>query len=214
MWLGDGSCVRLRAEHKNHVLSYDFVEARLSNGRRIRFLNTIDEYDRTLIACVPRHSWRDNSVVDVLHEAFMAHGTPDYIRSDNGSEFIANKVRNYLSSAGVATLYIEPGSPWENGYCESFNSKMRDEFLNREVFETFYEVEVLTKEWMRYYNYERPHKFAWLQASGNPDGCSIGANIEVGTENGGRAVSVGNKEKLLNSKGTHFFEGNLFHYYK
>lgn len=157
LWLGDGSCVRMRAEYKNHVWSYDFVEDRLSNGRKIRFLNIVDEYDRTLIACVPRRSWRDNSVVDVLHEAFLTYGIPDYIRSDNGSEFLANKVRDYLSGAGVTTLYIEPGSPWENGYCESFNSKMRDEFLNREVFETWYEVEVLTREWIRYYNYERPH---------------------------------------------------------
>ena len=157
LWLGDGSCVRMRAEYKNHVWSYDFVEDRLSNGRKIRFLNIVDEYDRTLIACVPRRSWKDNSVIDVLHESFIKHGTPDYIRSDNGSEFIAHKVRDYLTSAEVGPLYIEPGSPWENGYCESFNSKMRDEFLNREIFETWHEVEVLTEKWIQYYNYERPH---------------------------------------------------------
>lgn len=157
IWLGDGSCVRMRPEHKNHVWSYDFIEDRLANGRKIRFLNIIDEFDRTLIACVPRRSWKDNSVIDVLHNAFLERGFPEYIRSDNGSEFIAEKVRNFLACAEVKTLYIEPGSPWENGYCESFNSKMRDEFLNGELFETWYEVEVLTKRWIHYYNYERPH---------------------------------------------------------
>lgn len=157
IWLGDGSCVRMRLKHKNHVWSYDFVEDQLSNGRKIRFLNAIDEFDRTLIACVPRRSWGGNSVVDVLHNAFHEHGFPEYIRSDNGSEFVAGKVRDFLSYAEVKTLYIEPGSPWENGYCESFNSKMRDEFLNGELFETWYEVEVLTKRWVQHYNYERPH---------------------------------------------------------
>jgi len=115
LWLGDGFCVRMRAEYKNHIWSYDFIEDRLSNGRKIRFLNIIDEYDRTLIACVPRRAWRDNSVIDVLHDSFLEHGASGYIRSDNGSEFIAHRVRDYLASAEVATLSIEPGSPWENG---------------------------------------------------------------------------------------------------
>lgn len=155
--MNDGSCVRLRPTHSNHVWSYDFVEDRLENGRKVRWLNLIDEYDRRLIACVPRRQWRGNAVVDVLADAFLACGFPEYIRSDNGSEFVAQKVRDFLAAAEVKTLYIEPGSPWENGYCESFNSKMRDEFLNRELFTTWYEVEVLTKRWVRHYNYERPH---------------------------------------------------------
>ncbi len=157
IWTRDGSCVRMRPQHANHVWSYDFVEDALANGRKVRWLNIIDEYDRRLIACVPRRTWRGNSVVDALSKAFLAYGCPEYIRSDNGSEFVSQKVRDYLATAEVQTLYIEPGSPWENGYCESFNSKMRDEFLNEEVFETWYEVEVLTKQWIRYYNYERPH---------------------------------------------------------
>lgn len=157
IWQKDGSCVRQRPQHSNHVWSYDFVEDRLENGRKVRWLNLIDEYDRRLIACVPRREWRGNAVVDVLRDAFVEHGFPEYIRSDNGGEFIAMKVREFLAAAGVQTLYIESGSPWENGYCESFNSKMRDEFLNRELFSTWYEVEVLTKRWIRYYNYERPH---------------------------------------------------------
>lgn len=157
IWSNDGSCIRLRPEYKNHVWSYDFVEDRLENGRRIRWLNIIDEYSRELVACVPKRSWAKDAVVEVLHDAFLAHGLPEYIRSDNGSEFISHQVRDYLKSAGVTTMYIEPGSPWENGYCESFNSKMRDEFLNLEVFETWHEVEVLTKQWIYEYNYCRPH---------------------------------------------------------
>ena len=157
IWLNDGSCVRMRPEHSNHVWSYDFVEDALANGRKIRWLNIIDEYDRRLIACIPRRSWRGNSVIDALGDAFLIHGYPEYIRSDNGSEFVSQKVREYLAAAEVQTLYIEPGSPWGNGCCESFNSKMRDEFLNGEIFETWYEVEVLTRQWINYYNNERPH---------------------------------------------------------
>ena len=157
IWANGGSCVRLRPEYENHVWSYDFVEDRFANGRRIRWLNIVDECTRKLIACVPARSWAGDAVIEVLYEAFLEHGFPDYIRSDNGSEFVAKKLRAFLGMAQVKTLYIEPGSPWENGYCESFNSKMRDEFLNMELFETWYEVEVLTKQWIRYYNYERPH---------------------------------------------------------
>lgn len=157
IWMKDGSCVRMRADHSNHVWSYDFVEDCLENKRKIRWLNIIDEYDRRLIACVPRREWRGNSVINVLSEAFLENGFPEYIRSDNGSEFIAKKVREFLAVAEVQTLYIEPGSPWENGYCESFNSKMRDEFLNMELFSTWYEVEVLTRRWIHYYNFKRPH---------------------------------------------------------
>ncbi len=95
--------------------------------------------------------------MDVLADLFIMKGTPGYIRSDNGTEFTANKLREWLKDLGVSTAYIEPGSPWENGYCESFNSKMRDEFLNRELFDTMVEVEVLTKLWVREYNTVRPH---------------------------------------------------------
>ena len=157
LWMKDGSCIRLRAEHKNHVWSYDFVEDKTSNGRKIRILNVIDEHSRECLASKPRRSWRNNDVIEVLADLMLIHGVPEYLRSDNGSEFTANKIRNWLSEIGVITAYIEPGSPWENGFIESFNSRMRDEFLNGEIFDTMYEAEVLIERWRRYYNEIRPH---------------------------------------------------------
>ena len=157
LWLNDGSCIRLRPEYRNHVWSYDFVEDRLKNGRKVRWLNIIDEYTRECLASLPRRHWKHTDVMNVLSELFIMKGTPDYIRSDNGSEFTANKLLEWLKSLGVGTAFIEPGSPWENGYCESFNGKMRDEFLNRELFDTMFELEVLTKLWVREYNTVRPH---------------------------------------------------------
>ena len=157
LWLNDGSCVRLRPEHKNHVWSYDFVHDRLSNGRQVRWLNIIDEYTRECLASIPQRSWRHNDVIDALSGLFVQHGCPGYLRSDNGSEFTAIHIREWLRDVGITTLYIEPGSPWENGYCESFNSKMRDEFLNMEIFDTMFEATVLTRMWVETYNTIRPH---------------------------------------------------------
>ena len=157
LWLNDGSCIRLRPEHKNHVWSYDFVEDRLTNGRRVRWLNIIDEYSRECLASVPRRSWRHQNVIETLADLFITRGGPAYIRSDNGSEFIATRLRDWLAEVGVATAYIEPGSPWENGYCESFNARMRDEFLNGEIFDTMAEAMVLTRRWVHAYNTVRPH---------------------------------------------------------
>ena len=157
LWLNDGSCIRLRPEYRNHVWSYDFVEDRLRNGKKVRWLNIIDEYTRECLASLPRRHWKHTDVMNVLSDLFIMKGTPGYIRSDNGTEFTANKLREWLKDLRVATAYIEPGSPWENGYCESFNSKMRDEFLNRELFDTMFEVEALTKLWVNEYNTVRPH---------------------------------------------------------
>jgi len=157
LWLTDGSCVRLRAEHKNHVWSYDFVEDQTMDGRKIRWLNIIDESSRECLASSPRRSWRNNDVIEALADVMLLKGTPEYIRSDNGSEFIAKKLREWLSKLGIITTYIEPGSPWENGYCESFNSRMRAEFLDGELFGNLYEAEELTRRWVRYYNEIRPH---------------------------------------------------------
>jgi len=157
LWLNDGSCVRLRPEHKNHVWSYDFVEDKTWDGKKLRFLNILEEHTRECLASIPRRSWRNNSVIEVLSDLMLRHGCPEYIRSDNGSEFTAKKLKEWLSDVGVITTYIEPGSPWENGYCESFNARMRDEFLNGELFGNLYEAEVLTKRWVNYYNTIRPH---------------------------------------------------------
>lgn len=129
LWLTDGSCVRLRPEHRNHVWSYDFVEDKTTDGRKLRILNIIDEHTRECLASVPRRSWNSGQVIELLANLMFHRGTPEYLRSDNGSEFTAKKIREWLQRAGMTTAYIEPGSPWENGYCESFNSRMRDEFF-------------------------------------------------------------------------------------
>ena len=157
LWLNDGSCIRLRPEYKNHVWSYDFVEDKTYNKKKVRFLNILDEHSRECIASIPRRSWRNNDVIEALSKLMILKGCPEYLRSDNGSEFTANKLRKWLSNVGVITAYIEPGSPWENGYIESFNARMRDEFLNGELFGNMYEAQVLTKRWVEYYNTTRPH---------------------------------------------------------
>ena len=127
------------------------------DGRKVRWLNIIDEYERVCLASVPRRSWRSTDVIEVLAEIMILRGCPEYIRSDNGPEFVARRLREWLNNLGIITTYIEPGSPWENGYIESFNSRMRDEFLNGELFGNIYEAQVLTQRWVRYYNEVRPH---------------------------------------------------------
>jgi len=157
IFLGDGSCVRLRATHENHVWSYDFVEDKTVDGRKIRFLNIIDEFTHECLAAVPARHFKAKDVIEVLADIMLERGCPEFIRSDNGPEFIALALRQWLTDLGVATAYIEPGSPWENGFIESFNSKMRDEYLNGELFGNMYEARVLTDRWVRYYNGIRPH---------------------------------------------------------
>ena len=133
LWLNDGSCVRLRPERANHVWSYDFVQDRTQGGRAFRMLCIIDEFTRRCLAIVVARRLRSDDVLHCLADLFVEHGPPEHIRSDNGPEFAAKAVRQWLGRLGVKTLFIEPGSPWENGYCESFNSKLRDE-LNRPGF--------------------------------------------------------------------------------
>ena len=157
LWLNDGSCVRLRPEYKNHVWSYDFVHDKTVDGKSIRILNIIDEYSRECLASVVRRRFRNNDIIEILSELMVSQGTPEYLRSDNGSEFTAKRLMKWLSDVGVITTFIEPGSPWENGYCESFNSRMRDEFLNGEMFGNLFEAKVLTQRWIKYYNTVRPH---------------------------------------------------------
>jgi transposase InsO family protein len=157
LWLNDGSCVRLRPMHRNHVWSYDFVADRTRDGRSMKMLTVIDEYSRECLAIVTERNLKSDDVLDCLTEMFIRHGAPEYIRSDNGSEFTAKVVRRWLSNIGVQTLYIEPGSPWENGYIESFNGKFRDELLNGEIFYTLKEAKTLIEKWRLEYNTFRPH---------------------------------------------------------
>jgi len=157
LWLNDGSCIRLRPEHKDHVWSYDFVMARTSDGKVFRMLNIIDEYSRECLRILVKRHITSQDVIDQLFELFIFRGIPEHIRSDNGPEFTAKAIRRWLNRVGVKTLFIEPGSPWENGYIESFNGKLRDELLNREIFTTLTEAKVLMEQWRREYNQVRPH---------------------------------------------------------
>ena len=130
---------------------------RTNDGRAFRILNIIDEFTRECLAMKVARRINSQTVIDELFKLFIFRGTPEYIRSDNGPEFTAKVVRNWLSRLGVKTLFIEPGSPWENGYIESFNGKVRDELLNREIFTTLEEAKVLLEQWKREYNHIRPH---------------------------------------------------------
>ena len=157
LWLNDGSCVRLRPEYRNHVWSYDFVADRTYDGRAFRTLNIIDEYTRECLCIKVAHKITAQDVLEVLFDLIVERGLPDHIRSDNGPEFTAKAVRDWLQRIGVKTLFIEPGSPWENGYIESFNGKFRDELLNGEIFTTLIEARVLVEHWRCEYNHLRPH---------------------------------------------------------
>ncbi len=157
LWLNDGSCVRRRPEYRDHVWSYDFVHARTRDGRPIRLLTIIDEYTRESLAIDVARRLRSDDVLARLTELFTNRGTPDFIRSDNGPEFTAEAVRDWLTRLGVRTLFIEPGSPWENGYVESFNGKLRDELLDGEIFDTLLEAKILIERWRVEYNTRRPH---------------------------------------------------------
>ncbi len=157
LWLNDGSCIRLRPQFKDHVWSYDFVIARTTDGRAFRILNIIDEYSRECLAILVKRHITSQDVIDQLFELIIFRGIPEHIRSDNGPEFTAKAVRKWLNRIGVKTLFIEPGSPWENGYIESFNGKLRDELLNREIFTTLTEASILIGQWRREYNQVRPH---------------------------------------------------------
>jgi transposase InsO family protein len=157
LWLADGSCIRLRPEHRNHVWAYDFVSETTHDGRKLRLLTVIDEYTRECLAIRVRRRMTSHDVLYALSELFLEYGIPEHIRSDNGPEFVAKAVRGWLGNLGVTTLFIEPGSPWENGYIESFNGKLRDELLNGELFYTLKEAQILIEHWRREYNHLRPH---------------------------------------------------------
>ena len=157
LWLNDGSCIRLRPERKDHVWSYDFLVERTSDGRALKILTVMDEYTRECLAIHVARKITAYEVIEQLADLFLTRGIPEHLRSDNGSEFTAQVIRGWLKRLGVQTLYIEPGSPWENGYIESFNGKLRDELLNREIFDTLHEAKVLVDRYRWEYNTLRPH---------------------------------------------------------
>jgi transposase InsO family protein len=157
LWLNEGSCIRRRAEYPNHVWSYDFVAERTQDGRPLKMLAVIDEYTRECLAIEIERSLKSVHVLECLGDLFVERGTPAYIRSDNGPEFTAKQVRDWLERLEVQTLFIEPGSPWENGYVESFIGKLRDELLNGEIFYTLEEAKYLVEQWRKEYNGVRPH---------------------------------------------------------
>jgi putative transposase len=157
LWWNGGSCICRRAKYANHVWSYDFVAERTHDGRAVGILSVVDEYTRECLALEVARSLKSQDVLRVLAELFVERGTPAYLRSDNGSEFTAKAVREWLGRLKVQTLFIAPGSPWENGYVESFNGKLRDELLNGEIFYTLREAKVIIERWRRFYNRERLH---------------------------------------------------------
>jgi putative transposase len=157
IWLADGSCIRLRAERPNHVWSYDFVEDRTYKGRKYRMLNLIDEFTHECLAIRVDRKLKSTDVIDLLSDQFILRGVPEHIRSDNGPEFVAKAVQDWIGAVGAKTAYIERGSPWENGFIESFNARLRDELLDGEIFYSLAEAKTVIESWRRHYNTERPH---------------------------------------------------------
>ena len=157
LWLTDGSCVRKRPEHKDDVWSFDFVYVRTHDKRSFRILTIIDEFSRESLATVVRRKFTSLDVIETLSELFITRGLPKYIRSDNGPEFTSKAIWKWLNNLEVGPLFIEPGSPWENGYKESFNGKLRDESLNGEIFYTLKKTKIMVERWWVHYNTKRPH---------------------------------------------------------
>ena len=181
LWLNDGSCVRLRPERANHVWSYDFVSAMTHDGRTLRLLVLIDEYTRECLAIRVARRLGSNEVIETLADVMLWRGIPEHIRSDNGPEFVAKELRKWLGQVGTGTLYIEPGSPWENGYCESFNGKLRDECLNGEIFYSLKEAQVVIEQWRVEYNTRRPHSALGYRPPA-PAACEIGGEKGCGKD--------------------------------
>lgn len=153
----DNSCIRQRAEYIDHVWSYDFVIDQTEDGRRLKMLPILDEFTRECLSIDVTRSITAKDVIATLEHLFVVRGVPAHIRSDNGPEFIADAIKRWLSDSGVGTLYIEPGSPWENAYIESFISHFEDELLNSELFGNVKEAKVLVEEYRLDYNHHRPH---------------------------------------------------------
>jgi transposase InsO family protein len=157
LWLNGGSCIRLRPERRNHVWSYDFVAAKTHDGRTLRLMTLIDEHTRECLAIRVARRINGFGVIETFADVMLKRGIPEHVRSDNGPEMTAKVVRTWLQQLGAKTLFIEPGSPWENGYCESFNGKLRDELLNGEIFYSLNEAKIVIERWRKHYNTKRPH---------------------------------------------------------
>lgn len=153
----DGSVIRLRPTHPNHIWAIDFVHDKLSNGRSYKMLTVLDEYTREALSVAVRPKMNANDVLDALHPLLMKHGKPEFIRSDNGPEFIAAHLQDWLKKVGIRPMQIYPGSPWENGYNERFNGTLRREVLNAEWFHSTKHAQVAINIWLRQYNQIRPH---------------------------------------------------------
>jgi len=153
----ENSCMKRAAEQPNHVWTYDFVADQTEDGRMLRFLSVVDEFTRESLALDVERSMGAAEVIAVLAKLIAERGSPQLLRSDNGGEFIAHRVQGWLAEVGIETAYIAPGSPWENAYVESFNGRLRDELLNRELFTSLAEAKLLAREYREQYNHRRPH---------------------------------------------------------
>ena len=187
LWLNDGSCVRLRPWSPNHVWAYDFVQARTHDGRAFRLLTVIDEYTRECLAIQVARQIRSDDVEQLLADLFVLRGPPEHLRSDHGPEFCAQALREWLGRIGVKTLYIQPGSPWENGYNESFNGKLRDELLDREIFLHLAGSEGVNRAVEATLQQGSTSQCSWLSSTGtgghgNPAAGREAAPTDLGTE--------------------------------
>jgi transposase InsO family protein len=151
------ACDKRAATERNDVWTWDFIHDRTVDGRQLKCLDILDEYTRECLCLEVERSFKADDVLELLTQLMGEHGIPKHIRSDNGSEFIAMEMQKWLKKMEVETLYIEPGAPWQNGYAESFNSRLRDEFLEMNYFYTLAEAKELTREWKKKYNTKRPH---------------------------------------------------------
>lgn len=186
------SCAVKKAEYPNHVWTYDFMKDQTENGRKLKLLTVLDEFTRESPAIKVDRSIRAKDVISVLEYLFMVRGAPKFIRSDNGSEFIANVIKKWLKEKHVETLYIAPGSPWENGYVESFNGTLRDDVLNRELFYSVKEAEVIVEEWRLEYNNHRPHSsLGYMTPAAYAASCNLPGSAALRLANC-RAKNVGN----------------------
>src|SRR5215213_551425 len=184
----ENGCTRRRAESRNHVWSYDFVMDETEEGRRLKMMPIVDEYSRECLSIEVERSITAEDVVETLASLFCRRGEPEFIRSDNGPEFIAKAIKRWLEVSGVGTLYIEPGSPWENAYSETFISRFGDELLKREVFADLLEAKVLVEDYRGHYNHHRPHSALGYQT---PAEFAVAAELlDRKVEDAGRAEEL------------------------